>query len=110
MGLDFYHRWDMTYQLTKRIIGFFTSLALTLMAYFIITNPASFNLDTGMAIKCIFIFALVQSLVQLVCFIDVWHKKELIWNMGIFMSTISIIVIIIFFSIWIINHLNYNMG
>lgn len=95
------------HELTVRLTGFIASLALTLIAYLIILNPEFFNLQT--AIIVIFSLALIQSLVQLIFFIDVWKKKELVWNLGIFISTVSIIFIVIFFSIWIINHLNYNM-
>jgi heme/copper-type cytochrome/quinol oxidase subunit 4 len=53
--------------------------------------------------------ALAQSLVQLIFFINVWKEKESFWNLGIFISTVSIIFIVVYFSIWIINHLNYHM-
>ena len=53
--------------------------------------------------------ALIQSVVQLVFFIDVWKEEGIRWNLIFFVSTVTIIFIVIFFSIWIINHLNYNM-
>jgi cytochrome o ubiquinol oxidase operon protein cyoD len=99
----------MHHELTFRVTGFITSLSLTLVAYFIIVNPEYFNLSIQTAITSIFILALIQSLVQLVFFIDVWKKEEWRWNLVVFISTVSIIFIVIFFSIWIMNHLNYNM-
>lgn len=95
--------------LTLRITGFTASLLLTFAAYFIILNPNFLGFDIQWAVIAIFIFALIQSLVQLLCFIDAWKEEEALWNLVIFISTISIIFIIVFFSIWIINHLNYNM-
>lgn len=92
-----------------RITGFITSLILTVAAYFIIINPEYFNFEIKTAILVIFVLALVQSLVQLIFFINVWKENGPLWNLGIFVSTVSIIFIVIFFSIWIINHLNYNM-
>jgi cytochrome o ubiquinol oxidase subunit IV len=99
----------MSHELSLRVTGFITSLLLTLAAYFIILKPEFFNFDIKTAVIGIFILALVQSLVQLVFFIDVWKEKGTYWNLCVFISTVSIIFIVIYFSIWIINHLNYNM-
>lgn len=99
----------MEHKLASRITGFISSLVLTLAAYFIIINPNFFSVDIKTAVLIIFILALIQSLVQLVFFIDIWKEEGFLWNIGIFISTVSIIFIIVFFSIWIINHLNYNM-
>lgn len=95
--------------LMLRITGFIASLILSLAAYFIIIHPEFFNFEIKTAAIAIFILALVQSLVQLAFFINVWKEEGPLWNLGIFVSTVSIIFIIIFFSIWIIDHLNYNM-
>lgn len=97
------------HELSFRIIGFIASLILTLTAYFIILYPTYFNFDIKNTIIVIFMLALAQSLVQLIFFINVWKEKESFWNLGIFISTVSIIFIVVYFSIWIINHLNYHM-
>jgi len=99
----------MNHVIASRITGYILSLTLTCLAYFIIVQPEFFDLTNKIAVIAIFGLALLQSLVQLIFFIDVWHEKDTFWNISVFISTISIIVIIIFFSIWIINHLNYNM-
>ncbi len=99
----------MNHELSLRVTGFIASLLLTFAAYFIILNPEFFNFDIKTAVIVIFILALFQSLVQLIFFINVWREKGPLWNLGIFISTVSIIFIIVFFSIWIMNHLNYNM-
>lgn len=99
----------MNSELSFRATGFFTSLLLTLAAYFIITNPEYFNFSAKTAVIVIFSLALVQSLVQLIFFINVWKEEGPLWNLIIFISTVSIIFIVVFFSIWIMNHLNYNM-
>lgn len=96
-------------QLTLRFTGFFACIALTLGAYFLIIHPEWFNMNHRIATITIFIFAAFQSVVQLVCFIDVWREKGHFWNFYVFVSTLSIIFIVIFFSIWIMSHLNYNM-
>lgn len=99
----------MNRELSQRVIGFVASLILTLAAYLIIMKPDYFSLDNKTAVIFILTLALIQSIVQLVFFINVWKEKGTLWNLIIFISTISIIFIVIFFSIWIMNHLNYNM-
>lgn len=96
-------------RLSPRITGFTLSLLLTLIAYFIIIQPEFFHLDIRGAVAVIFALALIQSLVQLIFFINLWKEKGPLWNLGVFVSTATIIFIIIFFSVWIMNHLNYNM-
>lgn len=92
-----------------RISGFVTSLILTLLTYFIIVYPAHFHLSTQAAVVTIFNLALLQFIAQFIFFLDLWREDGPPWNVGIFLSTVSIIFIIIFFSIWIMNHLNENM-
>lgn len=99
----------MSHALLLRVTGFILSLLLTFAAYFIIVEPEFFHLGNETAIMTIFTFALIQSFVQLICFINVWKENGPLWNLGVFLSTVSIIFIVIYFSIWIINHLNYNM-
>jgi cytochrome o ubiquinol oxidase operon protein cyoD len=99
----------MQHDLSLRITGFIASLILTLTTYFIIINPIFFNFDVKTAVMVIFSLALIQSLVQLIFFIDVWKEKGSFWNLSVFASTATIIFIVVFFSIWIMNHLNYNM-
>ncbi len=99
----------MYHELSLRVTGFIASLLLTLATYFIILHPEFFNFDIKTAIIFIFTLALIQSLVQLIFFINVWKEEGTLWNLVIFISTVSIIFIIVYFSIWIMNHLNYNM-
>lgn len=99
----------MQHKLSLRIIGFLASLILTLATYYIIVHPDVLNFDTQTTIMVIFTFALIQALIQLIFFINVWKEKGPLWNLSVFLSTVSIIFVIIFFSIWIMNNLNYNM-
>jgi cytochrome o ubiquinol oxidase subunit IV len=95
--------------LPRRIVGFLLSLLLSFCAYFIILHPGLFQLRNVTAVQAILLLAALQSFVQFVFFLDVWREKGALWNLGFFVSTISIICIIIFFSIWIMDNLNYNM-
>jgi cytochrome o ubiquinol oxidase operon protein cyoD len=96
-------------QLTLRLTGFVASLLLTLAAYFLILHAEWFDMGNRAATIAIFILAGIQSVVQLICFIDIWQEKGPLWNFYVFVSTLSIIFIVIFFSIWIMSHLNHNM-
>ena len=87
----------MHHELSLRVTGFIASLILTIAAYFIILNPEFFNFDIKTAVIVIFTLALIQSLVQLIFFINVWKEEGPLWNLGIFISTVSIIFIVVFF-------------
>jgi heme/copper-type cytochrome/quinol oxidase subunit 4 len=92
-----------------RIIGFVLSLALTLSIYSIVVRPDFFHLHPEAAVKAIFTLATIMALVQCLFFLDILSEEDAPWNIGFFVSTLSIIGIIIFFSIWIMSSLDYNM-
>ncbi len=92
-----------------RVIGFVLSLILTLAAYFLIIHPEWFSLTNEVAIKVIIGLALIQATVQIFFFLDLWREKGPLWNLSVFISTISIIALIIAFSIWIIADLDMRM-
>jgi len=95
--------------LQLRIFGFVVSLLLTITSFSIFVNPEFFHLEFRTAILIILILAVIQSMVQVLFFLDLWNEQGPRWNLGIFLSTVSMIFIIVFFSIWIMDHLNYNM-
>lgn len=95
--------------LAFRFAGLIGSLILTLAAYFLIVNPDFFHLDKNLAILIIVAFAIVQAVIQLIFFLNVWREKGPPWNLAVFLSTLSILLIIVIFSIWIMHHLDYNM-
>jgi cytochrome o ubiquinol oxidase subunit IV len=95
--------------LASRVIGFLASLILTAAAFLIVVRPEFFHLRPRMDILVILILAVLQFLVQSICFLNIWGEKGPRWTLLIFVSTISMVLIIIVFSIWIMNHLNYNM-
>lgn len=92
-----------------RTIGFLASLFLTLSAYVVITRPELFSMSAIGAIITILGLALCQATVQFIFFLDVWKETGIRWNLGIFISTISLILLIIVFSIWIMHNLSRNM-
>lgn len=92
-----------------RTVGFVASLIFTLAAYFLIVNPDFFHLEMGTILILLFAFAICQFIAQLTCFFHIWREKGLGWNLGVFVSTLSLLFIIIAFSIWIMDHLDYHM-
>lgn len=93
----------------QRLLGFTLSIFLTLVAYWVIMNPHYFHFKVFGAMFVISILAVLQFVVQFIFFISIWREKGPPWNLGIFLSTLSLIVIIILGSIWIMHHLDHNM-
>ena len=91
--------------LTSRLIGFLSSLLLTLAAFLIIARPELFRFQ----IQIMFALAILQAIAQSIFFLNVLSEKGTRWNLVVFASTLSIISIIIVGAIWIMNHLNENM-
>lgn len=95
--------------MTFRIIGFVVCLLLTLLAFSLIAYPGAFHLTVSEVVLVIINLAVLQAIVQTIFFLNLFGEKGVRWNVGVFVSTLSIIFVIIFFSIWIMDHLNYNM-
>ena len=94
------------------IIGFISSIVLTLTAYLLvyfhvrsahewISHPTLFAIIIGLA--------LIQLIVQLIFFLHIGKGADKYWNVAALISTVSIILILVIGSLWIMNHLNYNM-
>lgn len=95
--------------LTPRVIGFVASLIFTLTAFLIVGRPEFFPMGMGTAVIVLLILAVLQAVVQCICFLHVLGEKGPRWNLLILISTIGMVLVIVVFSIWIMNHLNYNM-
>lgn len=95
--------------LTFRIIGFVASLILTLATYFVVVYANYFNFALDVNISLIFIFAILQGIVQLIFFINVWREKGPLWNLWFFLSTVATVILIVAFTMWIMYNLDYNM-
>jgi cytochrome o ubiquinol oxidase operon protein cyoD len=95
--------------LTSYVVGFVSSVILTLAAFFIVIYPGYFHFTSGVIIPIILILAVAQLFVQLIFFMHLASETGPRWKLAIFISTIGIVLIVIVGSIWIMNHLNYNM-
>lgn len=94
--------------LSSRIIGYLLSLILTLIAFLVTLNP-DFQSTIPITTTLLLALALLQFIVQSICFLNVWEKEGPPWKLMIYVSTLSIAMVIIVFTIWIIHRLDYNM-
>ena len=91
---------------TRYIVGFVLSVALTIIAYFTVSN----KLVTGMTIVVLLsVLALIQAMVQLIFFLHLNFKRESKWRLLAFLSMLMVLIIIVVGSLWIMYHLDYNM-
>ena len=86
------------------IIGFFLSIALTLLSYFVVVNQI---LSGEILTATILGLAIIQLFVQLIFFLHLLKGPR--WNIIFFISTVSIILIVVVGSLWIMENLNYHM-
>lgn len=93
--------------LMSYIIGFLASLILTLSAYFLIAEKV---LGGWAAVLAITGLALIQLLVQLVCFLHLGREAKPRWNLQVFLFMLVVVGIVVFGSLWIMNNLAYHHG
>lgn len=92
-------------------IGFILSLILTLTVYFVTvaSSHGSAGLSGTRLTAFILVFAAVQLLTQLVCFLHVRLDFRSRWNLLALGFAATVLLILVIGSIWIMNNLNYNM-
>jgi len=102
--------------LISYIVGFSSSLVLTLAAYDLVRIHISSEhsmVSHEVLIPAILALAVLQLIIQLIFFLHLNFGRsgssDDRWKMGIFISTIAFVLLIVFASLWIMNHLNYNM-
>lgn len=98
--------------LKSYVIGFISSIVLTLAAYALIETHISSAHETfshTFLLAAILTLAVVQLIVQLIFFLHLGDESGPRWNLVIFGSTLAIVLILVIGSIWIMNHLNYDM-
>ena len=88
------------------LIGFISSIALTLVAYDIVVTGF---LAGNQLLFAILGLAVAQLIVQLIFFLHLNSESGPRWKLVAFMSTIGLVFIVVVGSIWIMNHLNNNM-
>lgn len=88
------------------VIGFFVSIALTLVAYFAVTLQL---LRSTPLVMTILALATVQAIVQLFLFFQIGKEKKPHWKTIVLLFMVLVLVVIVFGSLWIMYNLNYNL-
>ncbi len=89
------------------MIGFCLALILTLIAFYI---TAEHSFSSNALYGWLSILALIQLIVQAMCFLRLNAGQEGRWELMPFLFTVLIVVVILGGSLWIMYNLNYFMG
>jgi len=93
-------------KLVSYLVGFVSSIVLTLVAYILVVN----HILSGTAlVVAIVALALVQLFVQLFFFLHLGQESSPRWKLITLLFAILVIFIVVGGSLWIMTHLNYNM-
>jgi cytochrome o ubiquinol oxidase operon protein cyoD len=87
------------------VIGFISSLVLTLSAYLLVTQRA---LSRRMLIASVTTLALAQAITQMVFFLHLGRETKPRWKFITFLFMLMVITILVFGSLWIMYNLNYH--
>lgn len=88
------------------VIGFIFSIALTLLAYYFVSE----KIYSGWVLNTIIILlSIIQVVVQLIFFLHLGEDSKPYWNTLAFLFMVLVVAIVIPGSLWIMNNLNYRM-
>ncbi|MFC0323444.1 cytochrome o ubiquinol oxidase subunit IV [Gallibacterium melopsittaci] len=88
------------------LIGFVLSVILTLIPFLMVMNHSAPKTTLLLVIA---VTAVVQLIVQLVCFLHMGTSHDERWNLISFIFTAIVILLLVGLSIWIMWSLNANM-
>lgn len=89
------------------VIGFVSSIALTLVAYFLAVN----HVLNGYGLIVVLIeLAILQFTAQLFLFLHFGKERSPRWKLLTLVIAIVVVLIVVLGSLWIIQSLNYNMS
>jgi len=92
--------------LASYTIGFALSLALTLLAYYLVVNHL---FSTDGIVGTIITLGIIQLFVQLIFFLHLDRGSNRRWNLTVLSFAAIVVIILVFGSLWIMHHLDYNM-
>jgi len=95
------------------VTGFVLSLALTLVAYLLVSRHESSHhlaIPHGLLIGLVTGLAVTQLLVQLIFFLHMDNESKPRWNLTVLLFAVLVLVIVVFGSLWIMNNLDYHMS
>ncbi len=93
--------------LRSYIVGFVSSVVLTLIAYLLVISHR--YTDRSTIVAAIIGLALVQFIVQIVFFLHLGKETKPRWKLFVFLFMVMVVLILVFGSLWIMNNLNYRM-
>lgn len=99
---------NFTRLLTKYAVGFGAALMLSILSFLIVTNQWFESAYVTMAV--IFGLAVVQMLVQLICFLHLGLKGRSTGRSVTLIFTMLMMLVVVVGSIWIMRNLDYRMG
>ncbi|MDF7676162.1 cytochrome o ubiquinol oxidase subunit IV [Neisseriaceae bacterium ESL0693] len=88
------------------VIGFVLSVILTLIPFIMVMKGCA---PQSTLLAVIAITAVIQLVVQLVCFLHLGTAPDERWNLVSFIFTAIVIILLVGLSIWIMWSLNANM-
>jgi cytochrome o ubiquinol oxidase operon protein cyoD len=92
--------------LATYVVGFILSVLLTLLAFWLI---GTHRLHGGAGLFAIFSLALLQFIVQVLCFLHLAEDRRPRYKLLAFVSMVVVVIILAGGSLWIMNNLNYHM-
>lgn len=93
-------------QVTRYSVGFIGSIVLTVVAYLLVTQSSVMGMPLIIAIS---VLAIIQLVVQLVCFLHLGDETNPRWRVRAFIAMTGSLLLIVIGSIWIMKNLDYNM-
>jgi cytochrome o ubiquinol oxidase operon protein cyoD len=88
------------------LIGFILCLVVTCVAFAIVGKD---SLSKEFLYVTVSALAIIQLIIQVLCFLRLNASEGARWNLIAFLFTILIIIVIVAGSLWIMWNLNYNM-
>ncbi len=90
----------------KYLLGFVSSIALTVGAYLLATHSSA---DKNLLALVLGVLAIVQFIVQMLLFLHIGEERGPRWKFAAMLMMLIVVLILVFASIWIMNNLNYRM-
>lgn len=89
------------------VSGYVLSISLTIAAYLLVVRH---KMSETIILSWIVALALVQFIVQLVCFLHLGKETKPRWKLAVFLFMILVVLILVFGTLWIMSNLNTRMS
>ncbi len=95
--------------LRKYLAGFMAALLLSVLSYTLISSDILPHAE-GLVMAVLLLLAVVQLVIQLVCFLHLGIKNRSRNRTLTLAFTIAMMLVIVIGSLWIMKNLDYRMG